>query len=380
MKRLLCSTLILLAGCSSDPSSGGSCFPEGATREGTIMGMCASCTGTYECRGGTWRQSDFECPGDGCSFDAGVDAGGPRTLFEDRFDDQPDFRAGDVLTLDGWSHQRVEGERFDARPAFEVSGESPDQVRGAGGKALVHWRESHSAGPGADGVLAATLARTEEIYARFWIRFAADYAPSGRTTIARIASWDETAGDVFDVGPEGANGPMIEWAIEEDAGGVRHVLELRYRPSTPNFRFDFAPPEGLPTELVDGALRLDFGGHVTDLDGDGEADNAAFRTPSGDDATAASSRAEVFGDDWTEVEIEARINTGARADGVLRVRIAGQVVFENTRMRWYDGGAPVPGWNLIAFGGPDTLTAHPDAEAYEEWLAIDDVAVLTARP
>lgn len=333
----------------------------------------------------------------GCSDDnGGMDPGADREgiVFQETFDDQPDYTSSAALSLNGWTHRR-NGEDIwspttgyaDHHDAFEVLSSNSDKARGGTGKSFVAWRESYDLGWknwNSDGILAKYFEEGfEKLYVRFWIRFSDNFTPAGQTKLFRISSWDEE-GDFFGYGTDRYNAPLMLWDYNHNDYGQRNFLAFRGHPQESNYYLTNPTLAELPRNIQYGDISLNFDDNIRDLDGDGNNDNEVTLKSlvSGEPLSGIVSHNDVYGDVWHKVEFFIQMNTAPGAmDGVIVQWLDDQMIFKNTKMPWMGNESEGDRkFNVVAIGGNDFFRSYPNEDKHEEWYAIDDIEIRDSLP
>ena len=184
-------------------------------------------------------------------------------LFEENFDDQPDFTttmhttdtkqtAADGYKIpEGWTaiYQGTEWSPEKGYPdkhaSHEILGTNADKARGGKGKSMVNWRESVTQDSGRvrwnsdSQLIKAPISDkypqgTDELYVEFWIRFSenwyqrGDYDGGWTSKIFRAASW--TPGGNYISGAKRDLGPMFYWDYKADNYGIRNITAFQGGP------------------------------------------------------------------------------------------------------------------------------------------------------
>jgi len=330
---------------------------------------------------------------------------GAEVIFEENFDDQPDWHSAmystsrvqvagsDRIPL-GWSAIRQDPSWGTSvgypggRESIEILQEGSKKARGGTGKSFVAWRDSTDDQMwrwNSDSILAKHFEEGhEEIYARFWIKFSPDWTPlgqTGSTKLFRISHWNEE-GSIFGYGNDRFNGPVLFWNYEANDYGARISLTKRGYPIAENYTINNPPVPNWPRSQGP----LNFNENIRDLDGDGLEDqsNVSLLNLITNEPLVGPivSHDEVWGDRWHKIEFHVRMNSRAGAlDGVLRMWIDDQLVVENVTMPWIGYGADsMPKWNIVALGGNSHFHAYPNSDRRQEWYSIDNVLVRSSLP
>lgn len=327
-------------------------------------------------------------------------------LFQDSFDDQPDWHnlmytleqsqnvaGGDTLPV-GYQFLYME-DRYnpeagdlDKGRSIEILAANADRARGGTGKSAVFHRESHDRGFNnfaSDAQLVSVLdSDYDELYAEFWIRFSPNWfqrtgTGAWQSKMFRFGSWSRIGSPLN--GAAGEVGPRFIWDYKRDDFGVRNLMgmlegphgstayvshprngSLNYTTSTAGQGVGGSDPQ-IPN-LVDGGFLIDLGG-------------------------APTTHEQIFGttDVWTKMAFYVKMNSAPGvADGVLMQWINDEQ-FNNTRdIPWVtDDPATNPNlemvkWNYFAIGGNDYFQAYPNEDKFEDWWAMDDLVVRDSIP
>lgn len=315
-------------------------------------------------------------------------------LFQENFDDQPDYTSSETLKLKGWTHCR-NGEDIwspstgfpDHHDAFEILSSNADKARGGSGKSFVGWRESYKMewnNWNSDGILAKYFEEGhEKLYVRFWIRFSDNFTPAGQTKLFRISSWDEE-GDFFGYGPDRYNAPIMIWDYNHNDYGQRNFLAFRGHPQETNYFQTNPKLVDLPRNIHNGDINLNFDNNIRDLDGDGNNENEVTLKSlvTGEILSGIVSHDDVYGNEWHKVEFFIQMNSAPGAmDGIIVQWLDDQLIFKNTKMPWMgnesEGGRK---FNVVAIGGNDFFRSYPNEDKHEEWYAIDDIEMRSSLP
>ncbi|WP_435103546.1 hypothetical protein [Arhodomonas sp. AD133] len=342
-----------------------------------------------------------------------ADDGGARdaseVLFEEDFDDQPDWTSamhstdrvqttGTHIVPEGWYSIRQDPTwspsmgHSDRHETIEILARNSDKTRTGTGKSYVSWRDSIEDPQwywASESMLSKYFPEGhDELFVRFWIRFDPDWTPLGDTGMSklfRISAWDEDKGNIYKAFGDGPNGPIMLWDYYADSYGARNKLALRGHPTSEHYLMTDPKPINLPRRFGNGSASLNFDSNIRDLNGDGVEDNevdSLFNLVTGEPVSGIVSHDELWGDKWHKIEFHVKMNSGPGVfDGVLEQWIDDQLVFRNTEMPWrgYDSTGEVK-WNVVHIGGNDHFHAYSDQERREEWYAIDDILIATKPP
>lgn len=351
-------------------------------------------------------------------------------IFEENFDNQPDWNSGlpenDRGQLDmppsgrgGWpvdisqfaeTHVIPENWSFvrqtpvwapsrgdvDRHEVIEISSastaENPNRARSGSGKSFVSWRDSSTLQFGSDGLLMKHFPEGfDQIYVEFWINFSKEQIESYYDTnypadqalskLFRIYHWDGT-GSAFDYYDNNINPNMI-WGMEgrsvaAKGYGFRNSIALLNRRASlddnnrfidPNGNYQAGPPSSyLPK------TRIPYGGvELADKRDGGLLDTNNF----------VADIDQVFGDEtqWTKMAFFVKMNSAPGAyDGTLIQWLDGRKVMEINTIAWVTEGRNMVKWTTFGIGGNDSFKKYPNELRHEEWYAIDDVMASTQIP
>lgn len=322
-----------------------------------------------------------------------------RVLFEESFDELPDYTSSEELDLPGWSFRRngevtwsPETGYPDKHDAFEIMGSNSEKARGGGGKSFVAWRESYNPGWkqwNSDGILAKYFeSGFEQLYVSFYIRFGENWTPSGTSKLFRIYSWNAD-GSPFQFFRDGNAGPIFIWDYSRNNYGIRNVHAYRGGPHGENYQMDNSDIPGLPRNLVNlGDASYNFTEDTRGMSSDGSDPEIADLSSGGlisDDMSQTVTHEQIFGssDNWTKVAFFVKMNSSPGAnDGVLIQWINDEKIFVNRNINWVgeNSGNIMVDWNVVAIGGNDFFREYPNSERREEWYSIDDLFISTEIP
>lgn len=327
-----------------------------------------------------------------------------QTVFEESFDDQPDWTStmhstensqvagnGELLPKN-WDkiYQGTEWSPETGYPnnhaSLEILSSNSDKARGGTGKSAVFWRESLSRGWNnwaSDAQFIKVLDDYhDEIYFEFWVRFSPNWwhrdvnnTGSWESKVFRAGSYSGE-GSIYN-GAGGEVGPRFFWNYKRDKYGVRNSLGLfegphggsggtptgisgsrNYTSHTKGMGVDGIDPQ-VP-DLVNGGFLADFGGPTT--------------------------HEQVFGttEVWTKMSFFLKLNSAPGAsDGVLRQWINDEKFHNDESITWIPESATeeqMMGWNYFAIGGNDFFQPFPNEYRFEDWFAIDDIQVFSGMP
>ncbi|WP_417521358.1 hypothetical protein [Marinobacter sp.] len=330
-------------------------------------------------------------------FSIGLNA---EILFEDNFDDQPDYVASEDLNLNGWSFRRngevewSESKGFEGKhDAFEVVSTNRDKARGGVGKSFVAWRESYNPGWNqfnSDGILLKQLSTgQDQLYVSFYVMFSPNWTPAGQTKLFRVYSWDEASDSPFKFFSNGNAGPIFIWDYSySDSYGVRNFHAYRGGPHGENYSFEGGDILGLPRNMVNlGDVSMSYTRDTIGMALNGGTPKIKDKRNGGflsDNLSQPVRHEQLFGRaEWTKVAFFLKMNSEVgKTDGALIQWIDDEVVFRNDKISWVgeNVGNRMVKWNMVGIGGNDFFRAYPNENKHEEWYAIDDVFVSTVIP
>lgn len=323
-----------------------------------------------------------------------------RELFEETFDDLPDYTSSEELDLEGWSFRRngeVNWSPSNGYPnkhdAFEILEENADKARGGTGKSFVGWRESYDPGWNqwnSDGILMKHLpGGFDQLYVSFYIRFSPDWTRGGTSKIFRIYSWNEE-GSPFSFFSDGNAGPLFDWKYSYSGTyGMRNFLTFRGGPYGENYDIDNNDMDDVPRNFSNqGDLSLNFTKDTAGMSLDGSTPEILDKVNGGyisDDMNQTVTHEQIFGDsdNWTKMAFYVQMNSAPGVnDGVVMQWINDELVFRNNSVNWVGDNSKnmMVNWNAVALGGNDFFREHPNSERREEWYSIDDVVISTEIP
>lgn len=343
---------------------------------------------------------------------------GAEVIFEENFDDQPDWHSGlpvnntGAFPVNGAGPDRIQRigthtvplgwnsvyqdptwapstGHSDRHETIEILASNVDKARGGSGKSFVQRRDS-SPEPAykwnSDGQLLKLFEEGHDsLYVEFWIRFDPDWtvSPSNDSSkLFRVGSWSE-GGSEFQAFGGGEQGPLFLWDWKRDNYGVRNVHALRGGPHGDNYTMDSFAKGGHPR----GSLN-----YTTDTVGmgvDGSTPQILDRVNGGyisDRLSQIVEHYQVFGkSDWTKVAFYVQMNSAPGvSDGWLMQWINDEQIFNVRDIVWINsasnGANKMVKWNFFSIGGNDYFKSYPDSVRRQEWYAIDDLVVRTSIP
>lgn len=347
-------------------------------------------------------------------------------VFQDNFDNQPDWTSGleindlgglkPVVTndrpLDGADVEQFAANGYtlpngwDSARQFPIWAESygntgfpenveilaanSDKARGGTGKSLVVYRQSSRAYQWpSDGQLDKKLdTPTDTVFVRFYLRFSDNWTPidtvgSGICKLFRVSSIDQ-GGNPFSAFSDGDSSAIFVWGYQHNTNtGVRHLYTFRADPQETNYSMNNPPIANLPYS----GGSFNYQDHIRDLDGDGVDDNVVTLpsltkgTPLGSDGVVLHD--EVWGGGiWRKMEFYVKMSSAPGAmDGVVMVWMDDQLIFKNTTIPWQGNDAPGGlKWTHVGFGGNTNFEEYDDTVQRTEWRAYDDIEIWDSLP
>ncbi|WP_143269418.1 hypothetical protein [Mangrovitalea sediminis] len=328
------------------------------------------------------------------SFAPAVSAG---VIFQDNFDNQPDYIADNYLSGSnhelwasrgdtvpkGWDAVSV-WSLFAGKSGLQITSANSDKARGGTGKSLVILRGSGSTAWSSDAELAKNFSPGyDQLYVSFWIKFQPGWTPDGHTKIFRIGSYaPDTIGP--DYWSNIGMGFIWDWVSYPTGSGLRNGLFLAPKPgahfSNPNIGNGGCNYDGYNT------YNANYTNCPYDLNADGVVDNkpqildrvSGGIIPDGGVATHDM----VFGSAWNHMEFFVKVNSKPGVqDGILKEWFNGSLIFENDAIPWRQADMSASqNFTAIKFGGNDFFTTYPRSDEHTEWYSIDDVVVRDDLP
>ena len=341
-----------------------------------------------------------------------------KVLFEESFDDQPDWtpvlngstdgtqRASSHVIPEGWYSIRHDPTwapstgHPDRHETIEILASNSDKARGGRGKSMVSYRDSHDPGWkrwNSESMMVKYFPEGyDQLYVEFWIRFDNDWTrqrisgvPDPTSKLFRISSWRGN-GSEYQAFGGGDLGPIALWDYTVNSYGVRNRLSFRGGPHGDNYGFDSGDISGLPRSLVgSGDLSMNFTADVKGMGVGGEDPKIPDRVNGGfinlnSNSTIGHDQIYGPGGAWTKMAFFVKMNSspGAR-DGIFRQWLNGVQIFNVTTIPWIRTSSSEnenAQWNLVAIGGNDFFQSYPNSERHEEWYSIDDLVIRTDIP
>ncbi|MHA7924503.1 MAG: hypothetical protein ACX936_04835 [Marinobacter sp.] len=326
-------------------------------------------------------------------------------LFEENFDDQPDWTSemystetqkdvldGDTMPV-GWDASYTGG-GFGNDP-IQILASQSDKARGGTGKAFVSWKE-HNAERAKQFVSNSTLAKriegpngigVDQLYAEFWVRFDPNWtAEENQSKFFRVYS-SRPGGNLFNAFSGGDSGPLFLFDYRHSNNfGAQNNLTFRGGPWGHNYKPDWPPsvPVG-NTNFLGGSMLQ----QVIDKENGG-------LIPAGGNENGIVTHDMVWGPpstgQWTKYGFFVKMNSSiSAADGVFMQWIDDLLVLKSEEVQWVMPNSEnlTPNevkWNAIAIGGNDYIGGefphpiYPNEAEHEEWYAIDDFVISTEIP
>jgi len=343
---------------------------------------------------------------------------GAEVIFEENFDDQPDWHSGlqenntGAFPVSGKGPDRIQrvGTHIvpkdwdsvyqdptwapsmgheDRHETIEILASNADKARGGEGKSFVQRRDS-SPEPAykwnSDGQLLKLLEPGHRsLYIEFWIRFDPSWsvAPSSDSSkIFRVGSWSGI-GSEFQAFGGGEQGPLFLWDWKRDKYGVRNVHTLRGGPHGENYTMTAEEKGSHPRGS------LNFTTDTVGMGPSGMTPKLLDRVNGGyisDNLTQIVEHYQIYGkSDWNKVAFYVQMNSlPGVPDGVLKQWVNNEQVLNVEDITWVsklsDGNDKMVLWNFFSIGGNDYFKTYPDSERRQEWYAIDDLVVRTSIP
>lgn len=348
-------------------------------------------------------------------------------LFEENFDNQPDWTSGlDVnatsaspsgkpdrvqsasthVIPEGWFSVRQDPVwapstgHPDRHESIEILGSNADKARGGVGKSFVSWRDSYDAGWnywGSESMLVKYFPEGyDSIYVEFWIRFGDNWTreyvsgkPSAASKLFRVSSWSGE-GSEYQAFGGGELGPIALWDHNINSYGMRNAVAFRGGPHGDNYGFSSGDISGLPRQTIgSGDLNMNFTRDVVGMDVDGSNPEIVDRVNGGyisNDPYENISHNQIFGPggSWTKMAFFVKMNSSPGAnDGVFKQWLNGEQILNVTTIPWIRPSSTEnqnAKWNLVAIGGNDFFQTYDNSVRREEWYSIDDVVIRTDIP
>ncbi|WP_339800927.1 hypothetical protein [uncultured Marinobacter sp.] len=343
---------------------------------------------------------------------------GAEVIFEENFDDQPDWHSGlpenntGAFPVNGAGPDRLQrtGTHVvpmnwhsvyqdptwapstghpDRHETIEILSANSDKARGNAGKSFVQRRDS-SRDPAwkwnSDGQLLKLFREGyESLYIEFWIRFDPDWTvnPSeDMSKIFRVGSWSES-GSEFQAFGGGEQGPLFLWDWKRDTYGVRNMQTLRGGPHGENYTMTAEQKGSHPRGS------LNFTRDIAEMGVGGGVPNIIDRVNGGyisDNLRQTVEHYQIYGkSDWTKIAFYVQMNSSpGAADGWLVQWVNDEQIVNVRDIIWVDrlpdGTGEMVKWNFFSIGGNDYFKSYTDDVRRQEWYSIDDLVVRTSIP
>ncbi len=335
------------------------------------------------------------CLGTASIMSLAVSVANAEVIFEENFDDQPDYVSRDILSR-GHQLYRFNGdpipEGWDAisdwsmysEPHLAILASDAGKARGGTGKSLVMRRGSRDGGWGGDAQLAKNFdPGLDELYVKFWIKFQPGWTHDGQTKLFRIGSYAPE--DLSGSGYWGNLGMGIIWdwrALAVVDSGLRNLIHLSADVGGTGDMTDPPPGASLGARWDGGKFNGNHGADPREI-----PSNTSYLTDYVNGGVLPDSygfsHEQVFSDGWHKMEFHIKMNSapGVR-DGVIQQWMDGVKLVESFEMAWLQNGSPDPNrkFNAIKFGGNDNFMAYPNSEEVQEWYVFDDIEIHDSLP
>ena len=304
------------------------------------------------------------------SFFISPDFGHTEILFEDNFDNHPDWTVTQQLYPNrisctstetcstppptGYAGYTVQGSPYTPVGHNTININS-DNHRGTTGKGLTMWNESGATTYWwSDGLLVVTLPQEySELYVQFYVKFQSnwEWADNGKSLfqkmfrIAHCSNYNE----MFNMQPY--NQPMvISDLYKGNSGQADLAISNAYR-EEPNYYMSSPYNYSAKSFFGDGG----YAGSGTGFY-DSNLNNG----------------------DWHLWEFRVKINSAPGVcDGIHEFWQDGILVHSKTDIPWIDTGGKYKKWNIVMLGGNSFNHFSTVEEAKEQWYAIDDFVIST---
>jgi hypothetical protein len=338
-----------------------------------------------------------------CGTSSAADA---EILFQENFDDQPDFTStmhstvnsqrsvwGDTLP-DNW-YEIYQGSVWSPETgyptkhaAIEILASNTDKTRGGTGNSMVNWRESASLTRwNSDSQMIHLFEQPlNEVYVEYWIAFSDNWWQRENTghwasKIFRVGSWDG-AGDIVN-GAFGSLGPIFFWDYKRDSYNLQNFLHFRGGPWGENYymnKDEPSYPQYTTSNFGSSTLGMAPGGTdpliVNQIEGGYLKDIGRYTQITHEQVFGA-------GQHWTKMAFYLKMNSAPGvADGVLMQWINDQRIRVVDTIPWIKANTEnkMVGWNYFALGGNDNFYPFEADQLFEDWYAFDDVVVRSDIP
>jgi len=313
-------------------------------------------------------------------------------IFEDNFDDQPDWQTDTKNSLGsiplGWDAGRTDEQwhPFSASwsmPSMLISGDDVNKVYGSSGKSFISYSESFNDttnnGFTSDGFITKDILPREEVNIEFKIKFQPGFAADsegGQIKLFRLLSWNGISPrNKFFTSWNSWPIYIYDWA--QNTYGLRHFHAFRCDDQETNYFCTNPAISDAPREISSGDMSANF---TTDISSFPnlipDLENGGVIPTSG-----IISHNQVYGTDWHKMEYNLRQNSWPWVrDGILKVWLDGNVIIDMKQIPWiWNDGDMNSKWNSFSIGWNDNFHFNLDSLApvsdRERWYAIDDVIV-----
>ncbi|MBW4978321.1 hypothetical protein KZZ05_08540 [Marinobacter adhaerens] len=338
-------------------------------------------------------------------------------IFQEDFDDQPDWHSGlpenntGAFPVNGAGPDREQRQgthtvpnNWDSvyqdplfapsvgEPGFhetiEILAANASKARGSAGKCFVQRRDARSEGSSwtSDGQLLKLLgAGYDRLYVEFYISFDPNWtyaASNDQTKIFRVGSWSGV-GSEFQAFGGGEQGPLYIFDWKRDSYGVRNLFTCRGGPHGDNYILSDSELGSFPQK----SGSLNFTDHIQgQAVGGGTAQledklNGGFIPTSG-----IIEHTQIYGanSEWTKMGFYVQMNSApGAADGQFQQWFDDKRILNVRNLMWVpsvQSGQPMPKWNFFSIGGNDYFKSYDESEKRQEWWALDDLVVRETIP
>lgn len=319
------------------------------------------------------------------------------TQFAESFDSQDDWQTGDkdnIYTLpNNWDYARTDEtwhpvDHTDAQPSIKISGDTPEQVFGGNGKALVNYVESYNdtsnGGFTSDGVLSKDLTPTDELYVQFKLKFQPGFAANdeyGTLKLFQALSYDNE-GPREKLNEQGHSAPVYYFEWVQSEWGLRHSHKFRCDAQSDNFYCTDPKIQNPPREINWGGMSTNYTSDISSL-----APQIPDLVMGGNiPSTGTVYHNQVFGDQWHNLAFYLKQNSAPGVtDGTLKVWLDDNLIINMNEIAWIGNNGDMDSkWNNVTFGGMEKFHFNLDETApisdRERWYSIDDIIILDHVP
>ena len=336
-------------------------------------------------------------------------------IFEENFDEQPDWHSGFSENDKGGYNtaglpdriQRAATHKIpdnwysvyqdpffspsmgypDFHEVIEILGKNADKAKGGIGKSFIERRDGRNDGSNwtSDGQLLKVFDNDHNsLYIEFYIAFDPNWttAPSSdQAKLFRVGSWSRKDSE-FQAFSNGNLGPILIWDWKSDAYGVRNLVALRGGPHGRNYTFTKPQLGSFPR------TSMNYSNDVQGKGGNGanpkivDKVNGGFIPSSG-----IIEHKQIFGEggEYTKVAFYVEMNSSPGSqDGKLMQWVDDVQIMDVSGLMWIpslpEDMSKMPGWNYFAIGGNDWFRSYSATEKRQEWYSIDDVVVRRSIP